>query len=84
MLGNPVQESGAFDVADVWVTGNQISVKYSNLGACSLKLNSTTIAMLSGSGAYLYTLAAQPGSYVLSCGSVSKTIQIVAYALRFA
>lgn len=34
VLGDPVQEAGAFDVADVWITGNRVSLKYSNLKSC--------------------------------------------------
>lgn len=78
-----MQEAGSFDVADVWLTGNRIALKYASLEACELRLNSTAVANLSGSGTYTYALTAQPGSYKLSCGSVSKTITVMAYTPKF-
>ena len=68
---------------DVWFTGNRVALKYASLEACELRLNSTAVANLSGSGTYTYALTAQPGSYKLSCGSVSKTITVVSYTPKF-
>lgn len=63
VLGDPVQETGTLDVADTWISGNKVPIGYAGMGGCSLKLNSSVITSLSGSGTYTYALTAAAGTY---------------------